>query len=236
MAKRKTIQQPSAKALPQNQGAQNVVEFPALSAKEGLECTTLLEDQILIIDDLLSAEECKFFVKCIGSLPLELTPPKKRGEAERVNHRLSVTSPDLAQRLAGVLFPHLPSFPHPASMRRGNDQPRKPHSLNTNIRVYKYTPSQHFGPHYDDSVRDALTGVKSEWTLLIYLTGQEDGIKGGETIFYRETRGKPKESIIPPLRRGMALLHRHGKDCLLHEGSMVEQGVKYVLRSDLMFM
>lgn len=35
-------------------------------------------------------------------------------------------------------------------------------------------------PHYDDSVLDPLTGAKSEWTLLIYLTGIEDGVEGGE--------------------------------------------------------
>jgi len=35
-------------------------------------------------------------------------------------------------------------------------------------------------PHYDDSVHDVITGAKSEWTLLIYLTGVEDGVEGGE--------------------------------------------------------
>jgi hypothetical protein len=39
-------------------------------------------------------------------------------------------------------------------------------------------------PHYDDSVKDTLTGVKSEWTLLIYLSGVEDGVKGGEVGQY----------------------------------------------------
>ena len=46
--------------------------------------------------------------------------------------------------------------------------------------MYKYTPGQHFGPHYDDSVRDAVTGDRSEWTLLVYLTGVQDGVEGGE--------------------------------------------------------
>jgi hypothetical protein len=46
--------------------------------------------------------------------------------------------------------------------------------------MYKYTPSQYFGPHYDDSVRDSETGTRSEWTVLIYLTGIEDGVEGGE--------------------------------------------------------
>jgi hypothetical protein len=35
--------------------------------------------------NVLDAEECKRFTKFIDTLPLELTPPKKRGEADRVN-------------------------------------------------------------------------------------------------------------------------------------------------------
>jgi len=41
-----------------------------------------------------------------------------------------------------------------------------------------------YRPHYDDSVKDPLTGAKSEWTLLIYLTGAEDGIEGGEVGYW----------------------------------------------------
>jgi alpha-1,3-mannosyltransferase len=48
--------------------------------------------------------------------------------------------------------------------------------------MYKYTAGQYFGPHYDDSVRDTVTAAKSEWTLLIYLSGTEDGVEGGEVI------------------------------------------------------
>ncbi|KAI0748286.1 hypothetical protein C8Q80DRAFT_1270710 [Daedaleopsis nitida] len=213
------------------------VSFPVISHKDELECRVLLEDQILLIDDLFSPEECKTYVKFIDSLPLELTPPKKRGEAERVNHRMSIASVDFAQRLYAVLAPHLPEFPYPASVRRPAGATARPvHSLNSNIRVYKYVTGQYFGPHYDDSVRDAATGAKSEWTLLIYLTGAQDGVEGGETIFYKDQRGKPVETIVPPLTRGTALLHRHGQDCLLHEGSPVVEGDKYVLRSDLMFL
>jgi hypothetical protein len=35
------------------------------------------------------------------------------------------------------------------------------------------------------------------------------------------------------LETGMALLHKHGDDCLLHEGREVKSGEKWVLRSDL---
>ncbi|KAI0831478.1 hypothetical protein BC628DRAFT_1415971 [Trametes gibbosa] len=223
-----------------NQSKPPSVKFPEVSPKEGLECRPVLEDQILLIDNVFSPEECKAYVKFIDSLPLELTPPKKRGEADRVNQRMSIPAIDFAQRLHRVLAPHLPEFPYPTWGKRpagaGPDARRAAHSLNSNIRVYKYVQGQYFGPHYDDSVRDPETGAKSEWTLLIYLTGSQDGIEGGETIFYRDQKGKPMESIVPPLTRGTALLHRHGQDCLLHEGSPVTKGSKYVLRSDLMFM
>lgn len=38
-----------------------------------------------VYQDFFSREECKSFVKLIDGLPLELTPPKKKGEADRFN-------------------------------------------------------------------------------------------------------------------------------------------------------
>jgi len=108
-------------------------------------------------------------------------------------------------------------------MKRPDSSARAAHSLSSNIRLYKYTPSQHFNPHYDDSVRDAKTGAVSEWTLLIYLTGVEDGVQGGEvriwvspgaftqspqTVFYPNGKAKALGSMVAPLTRGTALLHR----------------------------
>lgn len=125
--------------------------------------------------------------------------------------RISIISPDFAAQLFDVIGPHLPSFPYPASVAtRTKAAPRAGHSLNSNIRMYKYTRDQHFGPHYDDSVVDSSgNGSKSEWTLLIYLTGIEDGVKGGETVFYLDN--KMKKQVKAPLNRGTALLHRY--DC-----------------------
>ncbi|KAH8106753.1 hypothetical protein BXZ70DRAFT_246234 [Cristinia sonorae] len=214
------------------------VDFPIVSPKNTLECRVLVEDQILLIDEFFSPEECKSFVRFIDTLPLELTVPKnKKYEADRANERISITSTEFANRLWEALQPHLPPLPFPPTARKPAGAVHVPHSLNSNIRLYKYSPGQYFGCHYDDSVKDAMTGAKSEWTLLIYLTGEQDGVKGGETIFYKERRGKPSEKVVAPLTRGTALLHRHGNQCLLHEGSPVLPGAsKYVLRSDLMFM
>ena len=46
-------------------------------------------------------------------------------------------------------------------------------------------------------------------------------------------RGRVVACVEP--RVGRALLHRHGAACLEHEGRAVRSGVKYVLRSDVVF-
>ncbi|GAB0139869.1 hypothetical protein EsHS_00000507 [Epichloe bromicola] len=43
----------------------------------------------------------------------------------------------------------------------------------------------------------------------------------------------PSEEIAVSLETGTLLLHKHGDDCLLHEGREVKAGEKWVLRTDL---
>lgn len=130
--------------------------------------------------------------------------------------------------------------------------------LSPNIRVYRYTKGQHFAPHYDDSNTLTLTppptkpeedsgtttkpsalAVKTTWTLLLYLTGTaggNDSCTGGETVFYPNDRVSKKEEIAVAPQTGLLLLHKHGNDCMLHEGREVTAGEKWVIRSDLCVM
>ncbi|KAG8701755.1 hypothetical protein FRC08_003918 [Ceratobasidium sp. 394] len=209
------------------------IHWPPISVKRDLECHELIPDQIYIINDFLSPEECAIFSNFIMNLPLVATPPPKKGEATRVNHRISIQSKEFASTIYNALSPHLP--PLPCSETRATDA--VPLGCNSNIRLYKYDPEQYFGPHYDDSVRDASTAWWSEWTLLVYVTGYEDGVQGGETVFHKPVPGSRKqtEEVVPPLTRGSVLIHRHGRACMLHEGREVKAGTKLVLRSDIMF-
>ena len=87
--------------------------------------------------------------------------------------------------------------------------------------------------------------AKTTWTLLIYLTGPATGCMGGETVFYPESaparsfsgkksKGRePAPPVVVGLEVGKALLHKHGQDCLLHEGRKVTRGDKWVIRSDI---
>ncbi len=115
--------------------------------------------------------------------------------------------------------------------------PSSPKGLFPKIRLYHYLPQTFFGPHYDDNLRDPQTGLSSRWTLLVYLTGEPE-VQGGETVFQllgKRKKGKKAETVAVSLKAGRAVLHKHGVDCMLHEGAKVEKGDKWVLRSDVMY-
>ena len=114
-------------------------------------------------------------------------------------------------------------------------------SLIVSSRQYR----QHLTLHIDDDSNNVsfpsagssnAVPAKTTWTLLLYLSSAATGCKGGETVFYPEPANK-REAAPPPvvadLELGIALLHRHGKDCLLHEGREVLEGEKWIIRSDL---
>jgi hypothetical protein len=210
--------------------------WPALTPvvpAEHLLVDTLLPGQILLIRNLFTANLCKTYVSFLSSLPLTTTPGKpKRGEATRVNDRFQIEDPSFARTLweQSGLQTLVHAYENQAVFGG------KVLGLNPNIRVYRYRPGQFFDQHYDESNKlqfgqDKLP-AKTTWTLLIYLTTCE----GGETAFHPEPSKKgerPPDPIIVGLETGMALLHKHGDDCLLHEGKEVRSGEKWVLRSDL---
>ncbi len=97
-------------------------------------------------------------------------------------------------------------------------------------RVYRYVPGQQFKRHKDGVVTSA-SGEHSRLSFLVYLN---DDCEGGATLFRDPPApgGDAPEplSIIPST--GHALLFRHER---WHEGTPVQQGRKYVLRSDVFY-
>ena len=91
--------------------------------------------------------------------------------------------------------------------------------INENFRFYKYLPGQEFKKH-KDNVYFKNEREKSYFSLLIYLN---DTFSGGETIF--------DNCQISP-KTGSAVIFPHE---LLHSGNLVNSGVKYVLRTDIIY-
>ncbi|PPJ55153.1 hypothetical protein CBER1_05412 [Cercospora berteroae] len=219
---------------------------PLLPAAD-LTVETLLQNQILTIPRFWTSTLCKNYVSFLSTLPLTTTPGKpKKGEAVRVNDRFQINDPVFAEQLwSGTALKELVKNYAVDEDQQGDEfWGGEVIGLNPNIRIYRYSKGQFFDQHYDESNHISFPSsdsaapipAKTTWTLLLYLTSPATGCKGGETVFYPEPASK-REAAPPPvvanLEVGMVLLHRHGNDCLLHEGREVTEGEKWVVRSDL---
>ncbi|OAG11588.1 uncharacterized protein CC84DRAFT_40759 [Paraphaeosphaeria sporulosa] len=227
--------------------------FAPLIPESDLSLHEAFPGQIVTLPNFFTATLSKTYVSFLSSLPLATTPGKpKRGDAVRVNDRFQVDDPAFAERLwSGTSLRNL-VLGTAENDGLGMDDAQRRNlwggdvvGLNPNIRIYRYSKGQFFDQHYDDSNNVTLPGsppvpARTTWTLLLYLTSPATGCIGGETVFYPEPETGKKRSKEPPpepfvveLEVGLALLHRHGAHCMLHEGREVTQGEKWVIRSDL---
>mmetsp|Transcript_36241 Transcript_36241/g.77286 ORF Transcript_36241/g.77286 Transcript_36241/m.77286 type:complete len:296 (-) Transcript_36241:247-1134(-) len=168
-------------------------------------------------------------------------------------HRLYQRIENIVQNIS----PHLDIFDRASllsneakcnSIRSYNNQPTyQPVTCNPNLRLYKYTKGQWFGRHVDGTNKIDLPGAhvkeaQTEITVLFYLSP----CRGGATRFHlpqgkRSSGGKRKkggggsEGVAFAPEEGAVLLHVHGDRCLEHEAEPVLEGVKYVLRTDIVY-
>lgn len=127
----------------------------------------------------------------------------------RNNAKAIMEWPELVERIAqGVRELSLPPLGE-----------RLPVGLPRSLRFYRYEPGQHFKMHKDGPWRE--DGLTSEWTLLIYLN---DNFEGGRTLF------RDGVTIVPQTGSALLFIHR-----TWHEGEQVSMGIKYALRSDVLY-
>lgn len=175
---------------------------------------TQLTDSIFLIEDFLTRQECLDHIVLSEKLGYELAAVNTAAGARvkphiRNNSRAFYTS----QELAAQLWEKARSFV-PAQLGHSHAC-----GLNELFRFYRYQRGHQFRGHFDGSYQRSATEA-SYFTFMVYLN---DNFQGGDTTF-RDRRIRP--------RQGMALIFLHS---LYHEGSEVTQGVKYVLRSDVMY-
>jgi hypothetical protein len=107
--------------------------------------------------------------------------------------------------------------------------------INHRLRILKYTEGEYFRPHYDGSF-EAGKGVCSLITVQLYLSGN---CVGGSTRFlidHLEPIGcdyKEHDLVvdIEPVP-GRILIFEHD---IYHEGSILESGEKYAVRTDVLY-
>lgn len=166
------------------------------------------------VDGFLSPAECQYWIdycETQGFEKAKIGAGRKQvlNTAVRNNERYIHDDEELAQTMYQRIKPFAPQELNISEIA----------GLNTRFRFYKYLQGQRFKMHQDGSYIKNINEW-SEFTFMVYLN---EAMEGGETNFLRC-------SITP--KTGTALIFKHQ---LMHEGAAILAGVKYVMRSDVMY-
>lgn len=173
-----------------------------------------ISDRIFTVSEFFTPAECDAHIKLAEGNGFDEAPintpfgPELRKDV-RNNTRVIVDDISRAQELWSRIQDYIP---HAFAGWQAC-------GVNERFRYYRYEVGQQFDWHYDGYF-ERRTGERSQFTFMVYLN---EGFTGGATTI-------EKLDIVP--RQGMALFFTHR---LLHKGQPVESGVKYVLRTDVMY-
>lgn len=201
----------------------NIINLPGEENKDKLAFT---------IDNFLNHKECDDILLKIKKNNFQKAPigsNKKSIETElRNNSRTFIEDLDFSKKLFNK-FKSLEIIP-----KNMTNNVYKLSGLYKHTLFYKYDKGEFFKEHYDNEKKDG--NKKSFFTVLIYLN---DDFEGGETTFitYKRNLIKNKiknEKILTPIipKKGKLLVFNHN---ILHEGSLLINGSKIVLRNDIMY-
>ena len=172
---------------------------------------------LITVDHLLSAEECRALIERIESAgptaaPITTASGFVMRPDIRNNSRVMFDDVALAATLFERIAPHVP---------RRLEGEWEVCGANERLRCYRYEAGEYFAPHFDG----AFVRHRDERSLLTFMVYLNDCPHGGATNFFALGY-----AVTPST--GTALLFNHH---LLHEGAEVTAGVKYALRTDLMY-
>jgi hypothetical protein len=230
------------------------IDFPAYNLPEYANRTAFVIDNLFTLDDcarLLAAAESKS-----EWVPAKLNAGGDKEYSDtsyRNSARILHDDDELAQWILEKLEPYLSEIEfiegaNRHAMIKGRRGIRVKTSarllrLNERLRFLRYGPGEFFKPHTDGSYVTPDKKQVSYYTLQVYLNGDKESLKGGATRFWPRgyniwsSSTKAKKSIHYvdiESRTGRVLIFEH--EGLMHSGEEVIKGVKYSLRTDLMYV
>jgi hypothetical protein len=180
--------------------------------------------RIIQVRNFLSATECAALIERLEQQGFK---EQLSGDRDRVvRARCVFTDQELADTYWQRLQQHVPAltdvytdgftpYPHLSSPLAEF----QPCGLNEVLRCYKYLPGEQFRRHEDFAFEWSETR-RTFYTVLFYLNNE---YTGGETTF-------DHNQVVP--ETGLAVIFPHE---LYHSGNMVQTGIKYAMRSDVIF-
>jgi len=188
----------------------------------GNQRSDICQGELWSVPEYMSAAECQAIIQHTEALSYEDAPVSTgSGPVMMKDYRNNLRVMVQDQASADVLFQRITPFVPmviDGMVAVG---------LNERFRYYKYEPGMYFQQHYDG----AFYRNRSEFSLITLIVNLNQGYSGGETAFY--DRRLPGGTYLNVAQAGKALLFKHRG--WLHEGKLLEAGVKYMLRSDVMY-
>jgi prolyl 4-hydroxylase len=185
----------------------------------------LLPKNAFVLDELFSKNECKALIEAAehnGGFGYTDYRKEYRG-----NLRLISTDESLSE----IVFARLKPFMPPTVVFNGEEWGIS--GLNECWRLAKYHPGDRFSCHIDvNYVRSK--DVQSFFTVNAYMNGE---FKGGRTRFFDSVRVKKAKQLASVKgSAGQCLIFMQPPLAdLAHDGEVVEEGLKYLFRSDVMY-
>jgi hypothetical protein len=177
------------------------------------------------ISNLLTAEECTSTINQHDSSLI----PTSAAYSTRLRHIFD--DDDFAR----LLWARLEPFYADTIITDEEHCKWKPAHLNPRFRFCKYAPGDAFAPHVDGR-RLASIDAQSFMTVNIYLNSVARAAGGATRVLDRSVPGETEGEFgvlgaVQPVL-GAASVFR---DSLFHDGEVLREGVKYLLRTDIVF-
>ena len=170
-------------------------------------------------EQLLNSEIKNSFQKAISNYPTYY----------RNNDRFVIDNDDLANQLFEKVKPYLPETIEINSAIQAENGVWHLKELNNRLRFCKYSANQYFHRHLD-GVHYRNDTTQSKLTFMIYLNSATE-FEGGRTLFFKtKETNEIWASYIP--KQGDLIVFDHN---VWHEGEVLKQGEKFVLRSDILY-
>lgn len=189
---------------------------------------------------VLSPAECKAIIAAGESVNfLPDSPIRQDGDISVLAHNFYwIVDTDFHDKLWKRVSPFVPSTVEGRQVR----------GLNRRFRVYRYVPGAEYRCHIDGAwppsgitaedkyVYDDSPPEKKQSSLFTFLMYLNDEFEGGETTFFLPgaRQGTINAYPVRPVMGGVAMFpHGDARGALLHEGTGVRKGAKYVIRTDV---
>ncbi|KAG6015281.1 hypothetical protein E4U43_005499 [Claviceps pusilla] len=190
--------------------------------------------------NVLSPQECKAIIaaaESVGFLPD--VPIRQDQDTSVLAHNFYwICDTAFHDKLWARMAPFVPASLNGRASR----------GLNRRFRVYRYVPGAEYRCHIDGAwppsgirpdgtyMYDSSPPDRKQSSLFTFLLYLNDEFDGGETTFYMPAvrEGTLNAYPVRPVMGAVAVFpHGESKGALLHEGTSVRRGAKYIIRTDI---